>query len=747
MATKTSSKTATRKPTARGTAAARKPAATAKTKLPKQEIKEDVAPPAKPRTASLSKSAPETARPSTREAESVSLIDRKKPAKKIEDGEAKPKRTVLPPISRIRASLETAPAPPKQASPEKTAAPEMSPIDVPDTVTVEKTAAQDATALPTAEEEPAAQNVILIKPPIVVKQLAAELGLKPHQLIAELMNYNIFANINQTIEPDIASKIAENHGFVLEKERREKGGGVHKIEQVVVAPPPPVIEKKEELKPRAPIITFMGHVDHGKTTLMDAIRKTRVAAGEAGGITQHIGAYSVDHNGATLTFIDTPGHAAFTAMRARGANVTDIVVLVVAADDGLMPQTIEAINHAKAAPRVKIMVAINKIDLPSANIDRVKKQLQERGLSPEDWGGETIVCPVSATKGTGIDHLLEMIALQAEVMELKASPTATPRGTVIEAQVDPGRGPTATVIVQMGTLRIGDAFICGDYSGKVKSLLDDRGKPIKEAVPSMPVKVLGFTGLPNAGDELLVMESERSAKTLSEERLLAKRTDKLTVPKRATLESLLDAAGGKKALRIVLKCDAQGSLEALVGALGQIESKKVDLEIIHSAVGPISESDILLASASNAVVVGFNVKVESMAVSAAKSEGVQVKLYSIIYELLDQMKEAMAGLLEPEHRETVIGHAEVKQVFQLSKGIVAGCLVTDGRIARVARARVLRRRQPVYDGGLSTLRRFQDDVKEVRSGLECGIKLGDFSEYKVGDVIECYQLEAIAQKL
>src|SRR2546421_1330294 len=607
--------------------------------------------------------------------------------------------------------------------------------------------APDATEPPPVEEETAAQKIILIKPPIIVKQLATELGLKPHQLIAELMNYNIFANVNQTVEPDIASKIAESHGFVFEMERREKGGGVHKVEQVVVAPPPPVIKKKEELKPRGPIITFMGHVDHGKTTLMDAIRKTRVAAGEAGGSTQHIGAYSVEHKGPKITFIDTPGHAAFPAMRARGANVTDIVVLVIAADDGIMPQTIEAINHAKAAPHVKIMVAINKIDLPSANIDRVKKQLQEQGLSPEDWGGETIVCPVSATKGTGIDQLLEMITLQAEIMELKASPTATPRGTVIEAQVEAGRGPTATVIVQMGTLKIGDPFICGDYSGKVKSLLDDRGKPVKEAAPSMAVKVLGFTGLPNAGDELLVMDSERSTKTLSEERLVAKRTDKLTVPKRATLESLLEATGGKKVLRIVLKCDAQGSLEALVGALKQIESKKVDLEIIHSAVGPISESDILLASASHAVVVGFNVKVENMAVSAAKSEGVQVKLYSIIYELLDQMKEAMAGLLEPEHRETVIGHAEVKQVFHLTRGIVAGCLVTDGRIARVARARVLRKRQPVYDGGLSTLRRFPDDVKEVRSGLECGIKLGDFSEYQVGDVIECYQLEAFAQKL
>lgn len=600
----------------------------------------------------------------------------------------------------------------------------------------------------TAESvEAEAKNVIHIKPPIIVKQLATELGLKPHQVIAELMTFNIFANINQTIEPDIAAKIAENHGFVLEKERREKGAGVHKVEQVVVAPPKPVIAKEEELKPRAPIITFMGHVDHGKTSLMDAIRKTRVAAGEAGGITQHIGAYSVNYKGNKITFLDTPGHAAFTAMRARGANVTDIVVLVVAADDGVMPQTIEAINHAKAAPHVKIMVAANKIDLPGANLDRLKKQLQEHGLTPEDWGGETIVCEVSATRGTGIDHLLEMMALQAEVMELKASPTAVPRGTVIEAQVEAGRGPTATVIVQMGTLKVGEPFICGDYWGKVKSLIDDQGELIKGAGPSTPVKVLGFSGLPDAGDEFLVMESERAAKTLSEERLEAKRADKLTVPQRATLESLLEAADGKKILKIVLKCDVQGSLEALVGALKQVESKKIDLDIIHSGVGPISESDILLASASNAVVIGFNVKVESMAVTAARREGVQVKLYSIIYELIDQIKEAMAGLLDPELRETNIGHAEVKQIFELSRGIVAGCLVTDGRVARTARARVLRRRQPVYDGGVSTLRRFQDDVKEVRSGLECGIKLGDFSEYQVGDIIEFYQLEQIPQKL
>jgi translation initiation factor IF-2 len=748
MATKTSSKTAARKPAARKTAAAHKPA-TPKAKVSKRKLEAGTESAhthaaARAQTHAQQPASPKTtaqAVPTLRhEVESVSLIDEKKARKKAEEGEAKPKRQVLPPISRIRASLETPVAPSKAIAPAKPQPAPAPPAEPPSTIV-------DGTTAPPAEAEVEPQKVIHIKPPIIVKQLAIELGLKPHQVIAELMSFNIFANINQTIEPDIASKITESHGFVLEKERREKGAGVHKVEEVIVAPPPPVIEKEEELKPRGPIITFMGHVDHGKTSLMDAIRKTRVAAGEAGGITQHIGAYSVDHKGTKITFIDTPGHAAFTAMRARGANVTDIVVLVIAADDGIMPQTIEAINHAKAAPHVKIMVALNKVDLPSANIDRVKKQLQERELTPEDWGGETIVCPVSATKGTGIDQLLEMMTLQAEVMELKASPSATPRGTVIEAQIEAGRGPTATVIVQMGTLKIGDPFICGDYSGKVKSLLDDRGQPIKKAGPSTPVKVLGFTGLPNAGDELLVMDSERSAKTLSEERLLAKRADKLTVPQRATLESLLEAADGKKVLRIVLKCDAQGSLEALIGALQQIESKKIDLEIIHSAVGPISESDILLASASNAVVIGFNVKVENMAVSAARREGVQVKLYSIIYELLDQIKEAMAGLLEPEHRETVIGHAEVKQVFELSRGIVAGCLVTDGRIARAARARVLRKRQPVYDGGISTLRRFQDDVKEVRSGLECGIKLGDFSEYQVGDIIECYQLEAIAQKL
>ena len=591
-------------------------------------------------------------------------------------------------------------------------------------------------------------KILHIKPPIIVRDLATHLGLKPFQLNRDLIAMDIFASPTQVLEPNIVQLLCEKHGFTLEVEKREKGAGVHKVEVVVQAPVAPVIvNPDEELKPRAPIITFMGHVDHGKTSLMDAIRKTRVAKGEAGGITQHIGAYSVVYQGKPITFLDTPGHAAFTAMRARGAHVTDIAVIVVAADDGLMPQTLEAINHARAA-KVNIMVAINKVDLPGANVDRVKQQLQQQNLTPDDWGGETTCCAVSATKGTGIDHLLELMTLQAELLDLKASPTAAPRGTVIEAQLEAGRGPTATVIVQSGTLKAGEAFICGSYSGKVKALFDDLGKPIKQAGPSTPVKVVGFSGLPGAGDEFLVMASEKDAKTLSEERLDAERKKKLVAPQRATLESLFDRSGaGPKVLRLILKADVQGSLEAIVASLNQIESRKADVDFIHTAVGPISESDVLLASASNAIILGFNTKVENVSLTAAKRENVEIKLYSIIYELIDQVKEAMAGLLDPELRETVVGHAEVKQVFDLSKGSVAGCVVTDGKINRTARARVLRRRQAVYDGGLATLRRFQDDVKEVRAGLECGIKLGDYSDYQVEDIIECYTLEKIAQKL
>ena len=647
-------------------------------------------------------------------AETLDLLEPKKKVKRREtDGSAS--KPVLPPIQKIQAR------PP--AKPTSVVQPEPEPVPPKEEAVPEPTAeVQDITAEPETDKK-----VIHLKTSITVKELAPLIGIKPFQVIADLMSLQIFANINQTLELDTVAKLCEKHGFVLEREKKDTSKGHHKQEVKVEVPKEPEKPREEALKPRAPIVTFMGHVDHGKTSLLDAIRKTRVAAAEAGGITQHIGAYSVRRNGQTITFLDTPGHAAFTAMRARGANVTDIVVLVVAADDGLMPQTIEAINHAKAA-KVQLMIAINKIDLPTANIDKVKTQLQERGLTPEDWGGEIICCPVSATKGTGIDSLLEMISLQSEVLELKSDPRATPRCTVIEAQLEQGRGPTATVIVRMGTLRVGDSFICGNYWGKVKQLISDTGKPIKEAGPATPVKVLGFSGLPNAGDEFVVMESERAARILSEERLFDIRNSKLAAPQRATLENLFAniAEGQKPTLQIVLKGDVQGSVEALVGALKEIPQSKITLDIIHSAVGPITESDVLLASASNAVIIGFSVKVENNASTVAKREGVQIKLYSIIYELIDQVKEAMAGMLEPELRETVIGHAEVRQVFDLSKGKVAGCYVNDGRISRSARARVLRKRQPIYDGGIGTLRRFQDDVKEVRAGLECGIKLGDF---------------------
>jgi translation initiation factor IF-2 len=677
--------------------------------------------------------------------EVVSLIDEKQKSTR-QQRNAEGEKGGLPPISMKLKPITAGHAPephPTAAAPQAPVAPEPEPAPL-----APPPPSEPPVAAASTEEEPGDDKIIHIKPPIIIKELATQLGLRPPQIMKDLMGMNIFANINQSIEPDIASKICEMHGFIFEKEKREKGGGVHKVEIVVQPPKEPEKPRAEELKLRAPIVTFMGHVDHGKTSLMDYIRNSRVAAGEAGGITQHIGAYRVDHKGQQITFLDTPGHEAFTAMRARGAQVTDIVVLVVAADDGPMPQTMEALAHARAA-KVPIIVAINKIDLASANVDKVKGQLQEKGLVPEDWGGDVIMCPVSALKGTGIDHLLEMILLQAEVLELKASPTAAPRGTVIEAQIEPGRGPTATVIIRMGTLKVGQAFICGHFSGKVKSLIDDKGQQIKEAPPSTPVRILGFAGLPNAGDELLVMESEKDAKMLSTERLDAQRSEKLAAPQRPTLENIYDtlAAGQHPLLKLVIKCDVQGSMEALQHSLGKIQSKKIDLDIIHIAVGPVTESDILLASASNAVVIGFNIKVESSAAAAAKREGVQIKLFSIIYELIDQVKESMAGLLDPEMRETTIGHAEVKKVFDLSKGKVAGCLVVDGRIARTARARVLRGRQPIYDGGLSTLRRFTDDVKEVRNGLECGIKLGDFNEYEVGDIIECYNLEKVPQKL
>ena len=721
MPTKTTTKTSAKKPAdtkAKGKAPAT-PRAAAKPAAPAEKAK-----------------APATAEPAAKKVvqETVSLID------------AKPKRRVRPPAELENKPFAHIPIS-KILEPE---APKTSPPTAPEPASPETPAAPstEGAATAPAPAAPSDEKIIHLKPPFSVKDLATAMGIPPFKVIGDLMEMNIFASINQTIEAEIAGKVCTKHGFIFEKETRKVGGGVHKPVVVDLKPKEPAKPKPDELHHRAPIVTFMGHVDHGKTTLMDAIRKTRVAAGEAGGITQHIGAYSVTHNGHKITFLDTPGHAAFTAMRARGASVTDIVVLIIAADDGIMPQTIEAINHAKAA-KVAIIVAVTKMDAPGANLDKVKGQLQEKGLVPEDWGGEIGVCPVAALKGQGVNELLERIQLESEVLELKASAQQAPRGSVIEAQVEQGRGPTATIIVKMGTLKTGMPFICGKHYGKVKSLIDDLGKPIKEAGPSTPCRVLGFSGLPNAGDELVVMESERAAQALGEERMAEERLGKLATPQRATLESLFDTLkeGQKKKLFIILKTDVQGSLEAITTSLGEIQSKKIDAEIVHGAVGPISENDILLATASNAVVVGFNVKTEATAANIARREGVQIKLFSIIYELIDQVKEAMAGMLDPETREAVIGHAEVKKVFELSKGLVAGCAVTDGRIARTARARVLRGRQPIYDGGLATLRRFTDDVKEVRSGLECGIKLGDFNDYEPGDIIECYTLEKLPQKL
>lgn len=594
------------------------------------------------------------------------------------------------------------------------------------------------------------EKIIHLKPPIVVKDLADKMGLKPFKIISELIAFKVFASADKAIDIEIAEKICEKHGFKLERDKREKGGGVHKVEEIIVEPEAQVVEEIEEdqLELRAPIITFMGHVDHGKTSLLDALRKTQVTVGEAGGITQHIGAYSIFHNGKPITFIDTPGHAAFSAMRARGANVTDIVVLVIAADDGIMPQTKEALSHAKAAG-VQLMIALNKCDLPTANVMRVKGQLQEIGLAPVDWGGEIECMEVSAKSGLGLDNLLETMSLQAEVLELKADPKAAPRATVIESSMVAGKGPVATVIIGQGTLKVGQPFICGPHWGKVKALLNDRGEPIKEVLPGMPCEVIGFSDMPHVGDEVVVMTNERDVKKLSEERLEEIRQKKLSVPRRSTLEHLFASIedSNKKVLKVVLKCDVQGSVEAIAKCLTDIPSDKCNLDILHKEVGSINESDVLLASASDAIIIGFNVKVENKALTTAKRETVQIKLYSIIYELIDQVKEAMAGLLDPITREKVLGHARVKQVFKVNKGFVGGSVVTDGLMNRKQRARVLRDGQAVYDGGFETLRRFHDEVNEVRNGLECGIKLSGFSDYEENDVIECYELEKIAQTL
>ena len=591
-------------------------------------------------------------------------------------------------------------------------------------------------------------KIITIKPPIIVSDLADLMELKPFQLMADLIKLEIFVAPHQAIEPDIAEKLCEMHGFVFEREKREKGGGVHKEKKKIKEPKAVVDEPEEKLEYRAPIITFMGHVDHGKTSLLDFVRKSRVTKGEAGGITQHIGAYRVEHEGRPISFIDTPGHSIFTEMRARGADVTDIVVLVVAADDGIMPQTKEAIEHAKKAEKT-VIVAINKCDMPGADPMRVKTQLMEHSLQPVDFGGDVECVEVSATTGQGMEELIELMALQAEVLELKANPKANARASVIEASIQPGKGPTATVMVRAGTLKVGVPFICGPYAGKVKSMFNDLGESVKEAGPATPVEVIGFAELPHVGDELVQMKTERAAKKLSEERQEGKRNDRLQRPKMSRMEDLLSMVQGdnKIQLNIILKGDVQGSVQAIQNAVSEIKSDKVEANFISAAAGAITESDILMAASSGAVVMGFNTKVENNAVKAAKRDDIQVKLFSVVYELLDTVEEAMLGLLDPETRETIIGHAEVKQVFKVRRGRAAGCIVKDGKVTRTAHARVLRDKVPVFDGKMSTLRRVKDEVDEVKQGIDCGIRLGEFNEYEEGDLIQCYVLEKVEQTL
>ena len=642
-----------------------------------------------------------------------------------------PRKVVKKQAAPASASAEAAPAaqPAPAAAP---AQPEMPKMEAPAPVTPDG-------------------KILNIKAPISVADLAALMSLKPFKLIAELLPMGVFANPATVLDSDQVAALCEKHGFTFERVKREKGAGVKAPVEEIKEPEAVAIEEEPEdaLKVRTPIITVMGHVDHGKTSLLDYIRRTKVVAGEAGGITQHIGAYTVEHDGKTITFIDTPGHAIFTEMRARGADVTDIVVLVVAANDGIMPQTREAIMHAKAAHKT-IIVAINKCDLPAADPMRVRTQLMEEGLMPTDFGGDIECVNVSAATGEGIDDLLDLLCLQAEVLELKANPRANCRASIIEARMEQGKGSSATVIVQSGTLKVGMPFICGPYSGKVKTLFNDKGKAIKKVTPGMPAEVSGFLETPNVGDELVEMESERAARKLSTERQEELRQQRLSAPKRSRMEDILAMMGEgnqKAVLKLYLKGDVQGSVEAIKKAIMDIKSDKVECEFIGAAAGPISESDVLLASSSDAVILGFNVKVESNAVKAVKREGVQVKIFSIVYELIDQVKDAMLGLLEPETRETVLGHAQIKQVFKLNKGKAAGSYVSDGKMQRTAEARVIRDGQVVFDGKMSTLRRFQDEVEEVKSGLECGIRLADYNDYEEGDIIECYLLEKIKQTL
>ncbi|HEY8993274.1 MAG TPA: translation initiation factor IF-2, partial [Lacunisphaera sp.] len=625
---------------------------------------------------------------------------------------AKPAPAPVIPVSRpapvpvpapvAKAPLAPPPMPPPRApSAPAPSAPAKSPPLAPPTP-----AAPSVTAVTITEE--GGVKIIHLKPPIIVRDFAVALGLKPFKLISELMEMSIFASMNQSIDESVATKLAEKHGFLLDIKHRGE------TQAPVVTPEKAKISKEEKareediknLAPRPPVVCILGHVDHGKTSLLDAIRKANVAAGEAGGITQHIGAYQVEHNGRKITFLDTPGHAAFTKMRARGASVTDIAVLVVAADDGFMPQTDEALKHALDA-KVALMVAVNKMDVKGANLDRVKQQMQERQITPEDWGGETVTVPVAAIKGQGITELLEMILLQADVLELKANPKTDASGVIVESQVDVGRGPLATVIVQRGTLRVGDALVCGPHFAKVRAMFDDQGNNLKEAPPATPVRVIGWSGSPDSGAKFISAKNAREAEKLAEEaedQLKKSTVSEDAVPKDVSIDALFAniAAVQAKSLRVVIKSDVYGSLEAVKNVLEGIKSTKVSLDIVASDVGVISKNDVLMASASKAVIIGFNTKQENGVTALAKHHGVTIESFEIIYELGDRVKEMMADLLDPDLKENKLGGAEVRQVFPVAKGFVAGCLVTEGKVNRGATARVRRGKESLFEGKVGT---------------------------------------------
>ena len=595
----------------------------------------------------------------------------------------------------------------------------------------------------------------LKKPKVMVKDFAEMLDLKPNILIAELMRMNVFASINAEIDLNVAKKIGDKYGFTVQKEEKKRPAVRVSTNRKTVAErlDTSIPDSPDSLLPRPPVVTFMGHVDHGKTSLLDRIRDSRVVSGEAGGITQHIGAYTVDVNDSKITFLDTPGHAAFTAMRARGANMTDVVVLVIAADDGVMPQTLEALKHAQAAD-VCIIIAMNKMDLRSANPDKLKQQLQENDIMVEDWGGSIGCCPVSAETGEGVEGLLERILLESEMLELKANPKKPAHGFVVEAQMEAGMGPTASVIVKAGTLEVGNSMLCGKYWGRVKALINDQGVKVRSAGPSMAVKILGLTNVPGAGDEFEILENDKEAKRLAEtiqneERKLALEGN--STPKKMSLDDLFgnsETNEEKKELRLIIKADVQGSIEAIEHSLSGINSDKVDLKILANEVGNITVNDVMLASASDAIILGFHAGKENGANAAAKREGVEIRLYSIIYELIENVENAMKGLLEPELREQVIGEAEILEVFEFSKkSKIAGCMVQTGRITAKANIRIKRNNELIYEGVIGSLKRFQNDASEVRQGQECGIRPDHFIGFEVGDLIEAYLVEKIAQKL